>query len=322
MKKIPALLALVCLCLYTKGQKKDFEGHLIYNVSVRAKSKELDAKFCKLLFAANGEREVVYIKNGMMKQNIGLCETWYIGKSKRVYLKFKNIDTLFYRDYSAESPTVTDITRSDSSADIQGYRCKSILLKRSGSTAHFMYTDSLQLNIEYEKDNTLDNMNILIREIGTAMWLYSQCDYPIAIVTDSCLQVVQGPVDDHLFDLPSAPQRPLSEESLIHKASFPGGATAWARYLQNNLNESLGPRYIKIPKGEKEAAVQVQLSFVVSEDGSISNIVVTNKAGVDSHLANEAMRVIRESPPWKAATIFGIQTKMTATQSIVFKVVQ
>ena len=94
------------------------------------------------------------------------------------------------------------------------------------------------------------------------------------------------------------------------------------RYLQNNLNASLGLRYIKISKGEKEASVQVQLAFVVSEDGSISNIVVTNKAEVDSHLANEAMRVIRESPPWVAATIYGVKTKMPVTQPVVFKIVQ
>ncbi len=186
----------------------------------------------------------------------------------------------------------------------------------------FLYTDALQQNIEFEKDNTMDNMNVLIREIGGAMWLYCKNEYPWAVVTDSCLRVDQSPVDDQLFDLPAIPQKKLSEESILHRASFKGGNTAWMRYLQNNLNASLGLRYIKIPKGEKEASVRVQLAFVVSEDGSISNIAVTNKAEVDSHLANEAMRVIRESPPWEAATIYGVKTKMPATQPVVFKIVQ
>ncbi|MDP4131338.1 MAG: hypothetical protein Q8918_06050 [Bacteroidota bacterium] len=38
--------------------------------------------------------------------------------------------------------------------------------------------------------------------------------------------------------------------------------------------------------------------------------------------ANEAMRVIRESPPWEAATIYGVKTKIPVTQPIVFSVTQ
>jgi periplasmic protein TonB len=64
--------------------------------------------------------------------------------------------------------------------------------------------------------------------------------------------------------------------------------------------------------------VKVMVSFVVSEDGSISDINVINKSEVDSHLANEAMRVIRESPVWESATIYGVKTKMPATQPVIF----
>jgi len=322
MKKISALLVLAFLCTHTKGQKKDFEGRLTYKVSVISKSKEADDKFFKLLYAANGDKQVVAMKNGMIKQNLGLYEAWYIGKSKRVYFKFRNIDTLFYRDYSDDTAKVTDIVKHDTAVSIQGYPCKSIVLKKQPGTALFLYTDALQQNIEYEKDNTLDNMNVLIREIGGAMWLYCKHDYPWAVVTDSCVHVDQSPVDNQLFDLPAIPQKKLSEASIIRKAFFKGGSTAWMRYLQNNLNASLGLKYIKMSKGEKEASVQVQLAFVVSEDGSISNIVVTNKAEVDPHLANEAMRVIRESPPWEAATIYGVKTKMPVTQPVVFKITQ
>jgi hypothetical protein len=274
------------------------------------------------LHAANGEKLVVAMKNGMIKQSLGLYEAWYIGKLKRVYVKYRNIDTLFYRDYSDDTTRVTGIIKSDTAASIQGYPCKSILLKKQAGSELYLYTDSLQQNIEYEKDNTIENMNVLIREIGGALWLYNKSDYPWAVVTDSCLLIDKSPVDDQLFDLPAFPQKKLSGESIIHRATFRGGSTAWMRYLQNNLNASLGLRYIKMPKGEKEASVQVQLAFVVSEDGTISNIVVTNKAEVDPHLANEAMRVIRESPPWEAATIYGVKTKMPATQPVFFKIVQ
>ena len=322
MKRIFLALALVCAFIHAKSQKKDFEGRLTYVVTTRSKSKDYDDNFYKLLLAGNGDRLVVAIKNGMIKQNIGLSDAWYIGKSKRLYIKFRNIDTLYFRDYSSDSSKVTDIIKSDSVSFIQGFPCKSITLKRESSTSLILYTDALQLNTEYEKDNTLDNLNVLIRETGTAMWLYNKTDYNWASITDSCLHVDQSPVDDQLFNLPALPQKNLSVASLIRRASFRGDDNAWMRYLKNNLNASLGIRHIKIPKGEKAASVKVLVYFIVSEDGSISNIEVTNKADVNSHLANEAMRVIRESPPWEAATIYGVKTKMPVTQPIVFGVTQ
>ncbi len=322
MKKIPALLALACLCIYANAQKKDFEGRLTYKVTVGSNQKDADYKFLKLLYAANGDKQVTAIKNGMIKQSLGLYEAWYIGKSKRLYFKFRNIDTLFYRDYADDTSKVASVVKSDSSTTIQGYACRSIVLKKENNTVLYLYTDSLQYNTEFEKDNTIENMDVLIRAIGTGMWLYSRTDYPWASVTDSCIRVDQTPVDNQLFDLPAIPQKKLSEESLIHKASFRGGSAGWMKYLQTNLNGNIGLKYIKMPQGEKEATVQVQLSFDVAEDGSISNIVVTNKSEVNSHLANEAMRVIRESPPWQAATIYGVKTKMTMTQPVNFKIAQ
>jgi TonB family protein len=318
MNKILAALALICAFTPAKSQKKDFEGRLTYQVTTKSKSTDYDDNFYKLLLAANGDRLIVTLKNEMIKQTLGLSDIWYMGKSKKVYVKIKNIDTLYFRDYSSDSSKVTDIIKSESVSIIQGLPCKSITLKRENSTSRILYTDALQFNTEYEKDNTLDNLNVLIRETGTAMWLYYKTDYKGASITDSCLHVDQSPVDDQIFDLPALPQKNLSGASLVRIARFRGGENVWMRYLKNNLNSSVSVRYIKIPKGEKDASVKVLVRFIVSEDGSVSNIEVTNKGDVDSHLANEAMRVIRESPPWEAATIYGVKTKMSVSQPIVF----
>jgi protein TonB len=322
MKKISALLILTWLCIHAKAQTNYFEGRLTYQMNIRSKSKESDDQFFKSLYAIYGDKQVVTIKNGMMKQSFDLCDAWYIGPSKRMYYKFKNIDTLFYRDYSDDTSKVANIIKSDSSASMQGYPCKSISLKKQYSTVSYLYTDALQHNIEYEKDNTVDNADVLIRQIGQAMWLYSKSDYSSAFVTDSCVLVDQSPVNDQVFDLPSIPQKKYAKESIFQKGDFKGGSAAWVKYLHKNLNGNLGLRYIKIPKGEKEAAVQVIVEFIVSEDGSVSNVVVTNNAEVNPHLANEAIRVISKSPPWEAATFCGVKIKMSASQPINFHVVQ
>lgn len=84
----------------------------------------------------------------------------------------------------------------------------------------------------------------------------------------------------------------------IHEAAgvdvfpeFPGGMNAWAKYIQRNL------RY---PNMAQEAAIQgkVFLSFVVEKDGSITDVKVIK--GIGYGCDDEAIRVIKKSPRWKA----------------------
>jgi protein TonB len=79
---------------------------------------------------------------------------------------------------------------------------------------------------------------------------------------------------------------------------FPGGMDAWAKFIQRNL------RY---PYTAQESNIQgkVYLSFVVERDGSISDVKVTR--GIGYGCDDEAVRVIKKSPKWKA----GQQNKQT-----------
>jgi protein TonB len=79
---------------------------------------------------------------------------------------------------------------------------------------------------------------------------------------------------------------------------FPGGMEAWAKFIQRNL------RY---PYTAQDAGVQgkVFVSFVVEKDGSISDVKVAR--GLGYGLDDEAVRVIKKSPKWKA----GMQNKQT-----------
>lgn len=72
---------------------------------------------------------------------------------------------------------------------------------------------------------------------------------------------------------------------------FPGGMAAWAKFIQRNL------RY---PYMAQDANVQgkVYLSFVVEKDGSITDVSVLK--GIGAGCDEEAMRVIKKSPKWKA----------------------
>ena len=72
---------------------------------------------------------------------------------------------------------------------------------------------------------------------------------------------------------------------------FPGGMTAWAKFIQKNL------RY---PNAAQENDIQgkVYINFVVEKDGSITDVTVVR--GIGYGCDEEAVRVIKKSPKWKA----------------------
>ncbi|MNK00490.1 Gram-negative bacterial tonB protein [compost metagenome] len=72
---------------------------------------------------------------------------------------------------------------------------------------------------------------------------------------------------------------------------FPGGMEGWAKYIQRNL------RYPSMAQ-EEGIGGKVFLSFVVEKDGTITDVKVTR--GIGYGLDEEAMRVIKKSPRWKA----------------------
>jgi protein TonB len=74
---------------------------------------------------------------------------------------------------------------------------------------------------------------------------------------------------------------------------FPGGMAAWSKFIQRNL------RY---PYAAQENGTQgkVFLSFVIEKDGSISDVTVMK--GIGFGCDEEAVRVIKKSPKWKAGS--------------------
>lgn len=72
---------------------------------------------------------------------------------------------------------------------------------------------------------------------------------------------------------------------------FPGGMAAWAKFIQKNL---------KYPGAALDNGTQgkVYLSFVIEKDGSITDVNVLR--GIGFGCDEEAVRVIKKSPRWKA----------------------
>ena len=84
---------------------------------------------------------------------------------------------------------------------------------------------------------------------------------------------------------------PLNFRIVEELPEFPGGATAFMKWLTKNL------RYPSIAQ-QRKVEGKVGAQFIVNTDGSISNIELVTR--VDPNLDREALRVLRMMPQWKA----------------------
>ena len=99
---------------------------------------------------------------------------------------------------------------------------------------------------------------------------------------------VEDPDQPTVLDMEN---NPLNFRVVEELPEFPGGASEFMKWLTKNL------RY---PAQAQQRKLQgkVVAQFIVNKDGSISNIELVKR--VDPSLDNEALRVLRLMPRWKA----------------------
>ncbi|MFM7757779.1 MAG: energy transducer TonB, partial [Crocinitomicaceae bacterium] len=94
------------------------------------------------------------------------------------------------------------------------------------------------------------------------------------------------------------------------EAEFTGGESAMQKWMQQNL---VYPE-MSMEMGEQG---KVYLKFVVEKDGKISNVEVIK--GVSRDLDNEAKRLVRAMPGWKAGESKGMKVRSSFTMPINFE---
>ena len=90
-------------------------------------------------------------------------------------------------------------------------------------------------------------------------------------------------------------------------AEFPGGNSAWTKYLQRNLRNDLDA-----PPGTYRVVVQ----FIVDKEGNISDVKALTNFG--HGMEEEAIRAIKKGPKWIPAIQNGRQVKAYRSQPITF----
>lgn len=115
-------------------------------------------------------------------------------------------------------------------------------------------------------------------------------------LSETNVGVVTQEGDENATELP--PEEPVVDPDagkvftyVEEQPTFPGGEAAMYEYLQKN---------IKYPPLARENGItgRVYLTFVVGPDGNIRDVKVLR--GIGAGCDEEALRVVRNMPPWKA----------------------
>jgi protein TonB len=97
------------------------------------------------------------------------------------------------------------------------------------------------------------------------------------------------------------------------EAEFPGGQAAWNNFLKKNLNGD-----VPTDNGAAEGTYTVVVKFVVSKDGSLSDISCESDPGYG--ICEEAKRVIKKTKNWTPAIQNGRNVNAYRRQPITFLV--
>ncbi len=138
------------------------------------------------------------------------------------------------------------------------------------------------------------------------------------VVTDNKDDVIIAPVEPKGTQIIETPVKKEEDEDKIftkveNEAEFPGGDGAWKRYLEKNLNADT-----PVDNGAPAGPYQVIVQFIVSKDGSISDVKALSEHGYG--MEAEALKIIKKGPAWKAALQNGRNVNAYRKQQITFVV--
>jgi Gram-negative bacterial TonB protein C-terminal len=299
------------------AQSVNFEGIVDYQVEIKSMIKGIsDESMARIL--GYGPTERVYIKNGTYYRTTSLHDEYFLPAKQRAFNKFRKTDTLYYVEYNSDTSALLNISKGTRTQEIAGYPCKSLTITSTTGAQTYFYNSDLRMDPAFDKENSLSHFNDYIKE-ARAIYLKLVDQNVLAITTFTATRVTPKTLDDKIFELPSLPVTKFDVQTYIQSPEYKSGQ-GWDEYLKKNLKANLGARYIKIPKGESTASQKAEVRFIVKATGEVDNVEVTNHKEIHPALANEAIRVVRESSGWRPATVHGQKIDYWLIQYITFEV--
>lgn len=132
------------------------------------------------------------------------------------------------------------------------------------------------------------------------------------IEVDLDVEITEETVIEEII-IEEAPEEEVADDIFTiveDQPEFPGGMAAFYSYVQKNM---------KYPTTARRMGIEgrVYVSFVVDQSGNIGQVELTR--GIGAGCDEEAMRVIKESPKWKAGKQRGQAVRVRMVLPITFK---
>jgi len=136
------------------------------------------------------------------------------------------------------------------------------------------------------------------------------------VESENTVQIVQAPVEEtgtKVVEVKVADDENKIFTKVEVEASYPGGESAWRNYLLKTLNGNT-----PVDNGASAGTFTVIVKFVVSKDGSLSDVSCENDPGYG--MCQEAIRVIKKTKQWVPAIQNGRNVNAYRRQPITFLV--
>ena len=131
------------------------------------------------------------------------------------------------------------------------------------------------------------------------------------LVGDGEAEALNAKLSAALPPIPVASEQPLNFRIVQQMPEFPGGGSAFIRWLTRQL------RYPPLAQSQRIQG-RVVVSFIVNKDGSIADVKL--EKSVNALLDREALRVIRMMPRWKPGVHNNQPCRTMVAVPVVFKI--
>jgi hypothetical protein len=317
MQKMTFVILIFVFNNHLFAQSRNFEGIIDYTTSIKGKSASIDEKDIRISLL-EPEQTTVMIRQGNYRYVSAFRDMWSISSDKKMYYRFRGIDTLYFTDFNDDTSNVLGSEKGSEIKMIAGYDCKRITINVTTGSQEYYYAPDLYNDPEYDMENRIGRFDAFVKETSS-IWLSQKVDNDSYTLTRTATRVELKKIEETSFVLPDLPVKKFTVTAVIKEPVFnrPGG---WKKYISMNVNPDIGVKYLKIPRKETSATQTVYVEFIINKEGKVINAKVINRKEVHPKLAEEALRVVSSSPDWKPATFLGEKTLFYYKQPLTFSV--
>lgn len=295
--KIRFLIVLILLGLNSKNycQKKYFSGAINYEISIQSKIVNYTENDF-LLSLADSKLSTAYFNTTKMKLFNEYKNEFYDIETLTGFVRFFGNDSLF----EIKEDSITILSKL-SEEQFPYYD------KIKNRTIELVILDTNYLGYKCFKETQLYYNDTIISiyldtnsyHFATSLLLYKKYSNKYYTQIKRALSIYQSQVNDSITKLPNLPIGKDFNNAYSTNAYYNDKENkSWRKYLSENINASLGGKYIKIPKGEMSAKETVIVEFIIDKEGKITNAFALNKEFVHKKLAENALKVITNCKNW------------------------